>query len=135
MIFRVYMIQNSIRESKGRQLIPITDLSSNTISRLIKKHSCFSVCLASSLGYDHSGDKEYLMSFISFLFVDSVRSLGRKQCHVVPVCLSNKHRLSWVQSQTGASVTLLKVILKKKFCCMKQMFCSNELTFDIFKRP
>lgn len=53
----------------------------------------------------------HLMSFISFLFVDSVRSLGRKQCHVVPVCLSNKHRLSWVQSQTGASVTLMKNLI------------------------
>lgn len=74
----------------------------------MKKHRYFAISLPSRIG-----EKGYLMSFVSFLLVDSVRSLGRKQSHVVPIRLSNKHRLFWVQSQAWASVTLLKIILKK----------------------
>jgi len=76
------------------------------------------------------------MSFISFLFVDSVRSLGGKQSHVVPIRLSNKHRLFWVHSQTRASVTLLKIILMKILLYeTKHLFKIIRLSFDIFERP
>lgn len=75
------------------------------------------------------------MAFVSFLFVDSVRSLGRKQSHVVPIRLGNKHRLFWVQSQTWARVTLLKIILKKvSLYETKGSFKGIRLSFDIFER-
>lgn len=76
------------------------------------------------------------MSFVSFLFVDSVGSLGRKQSHVVPVGLSNKHRLLWVQGQAWASVTLLKMILKQILLFQTEyLFKLFKLSFDIFESP
>lgn len=76
------------------------------------------------------------MSFVSFLFVDAVGSLGRKQSHVVPVGLSNKHRFLWVQGQTWARVTLLKIILKEVLLFQKEdLFKSFNLSFDVFESP
>lgn len=74
------------------------------------------------------------MSFISFLFVDSVGSLDRKQSHVVPVGLSYKHRLLWVQGQTWARVTLLEMIAKEDLLYQTEDY-SNYSSYLIFERP